>query len=129
MNRQTRLKASYQTIIENFSHPNINIYSSFISSRLAHTSKPYDLDDHIDYLDGTVHFDDTCQVCSLKQYFYKTSYLFLKDVLSIIGSPNSVYYKTDDKIKIHNLSLSSSVSQRARDKSDFYYNYVNYGLV
>lgn len=29
---------------------------------LAHATKPYDPDDHIDYLDATVHFDDTCQV-------------------------------------------------------------------
>ncbi|CAF4720285.1 unnamed protein product, partial [Rotaria magnacalcarata] len=58
---------------------------------LAHTPKPYDPDDHIDYLDATVHFDDTCQ-----------------DVLSVIGSPNSVYYKTDDKIKIHNSSPAIS---------------------
>ncbi|UJR31079.1 hypothetical protein I4U23_018588 [Adineta vaga] len=77
----------------------------------GHAPKTYDPDDHIDYLDATVHFDDTCQ-----------------DVLSVIGSPNSVYYKTDDKIKIHNPSPTSASSQRSQDKSDFYYNYVNFGM-
>ncbi|CAF4963672.1 unnamed protein product [Rotaria sp. Silwood1] len=77
----------------------------------AHAPKPYDPDDHIDYLDATVHFDDTCQ-----------------DILSVIGSPNNVYYKTDDKIKIHNPSPTISLSQRSQDKSDFYYNYVNFGM-
>jgi len=52
-----------------------------------------------------------------------------KDVLSVIGSPNTVYYKTDDKIKIHNPSPTSSSSQRSQDKSDFYYNYINFGMV
>lgn len=77
----------------------------------AHATKTYDPDDHIDYLDATVHFDDTCQ-----------------DVLSVIGSPNNVYYKTDDKIKIHNPSPTNSSNQRSQDKSDFYYNYVNFGM-
>ena len=48
---------------------------------------------------------------------------------TVIGSPNNVYYKTDDKIKIHNPSPTSSSSQRSQDKSDFYYNYVNFGMV
>jgi Uncharacterised protein family (UPF0183) len=47
----------------------------------------------------------------------------------VIGSPNSVYYKTDDKIKIHSPTPTASSSQRAQDKSDFYYNYVNFGMV
>ena len=47
----------------------------------------------------------------------------------MIGSPNSIYYKTDDKIKIHNPSPTSPSSQRSQDKSDFYYNYVNFGMV
>lgn len=47
----------------------------------------------------------------------------------MIGSPNSVYYKTDDKIKIHSPTPTASSSQRAQDKSDFYYNYVNFGMV
>jgi hypothetical protein len=40
-----------------------------LSFSLAHAPKTYDPDDHIDYLDATVHFDDTCQVCS-EQKFY-----------------------------------------------------------
>ncbi len=60
---------------------------------------------------------------------YVFSYYLFQDVLSVIGSPNSVYYKTDDKIKIHNPSPTSSSSQRSQDKSDFYYNYVNFGMV
>ena len=47
----------------------------------------------------------------------------------MIGSPNNVYYKTDDKIKIHNPSPTNSSNQRSQDKSDFYYNYVNFGMV
>jgi len=68
----------------------------------------------------------------VKYVLQEVSYLnvlFLQDVLSVIGSPNSVYYKTDDKIKIHNPSPTSSSSQRSQDKSDFYYNYVNFGMV
>lgn len=38
------------------------IDNRFESSYLAHATKAYDPDDHIDYLDATVHFDDTCQV-------------------------------------------------------------------
>lgn len=55
--------------------------------------------------------------------------IFAQDVLSVIGSPNSVYYKTDDKIKIHTPTPTASSSQRTQDKSDFYYNYVNFGMV
>ncbi len=39
---------------------NASFFSEFY---LAHAPKTYDPDDHIDYLDATVHFDDTCQVC------------------------------------------------------------------
>jgi len=68
-------------------------------------------------------------MCFWTNYFcYCCCYLF-KDVLSVIGSPNSVYYKTDDKIKIHSPSPTSSSSQRSQDKSDFYYNYINFGMV
>jgi hypothetical protein len=56
-------------------------------------------------------------------------FCFSKDVLSVIGSPNNVYYTTDDKIKILNPSPTNSSSQRSQDKSDFYYNYVNFGMV
>ena len=49
------------TIIEIFFRKKTNL-SFFLSSITAHTPKLYDPDDRIDYLDGTVHFDDTCQV-------------------------------------------------------------------
>jgi hypothetical protein len=96
---------------------------------VAHAPKAYDPDDHIDYLDAAVHVNDTCQVGStLMERTIHVDFLS-QDVLSVIGSPNSVYYKTDDKIKIHNPSPTSSSSQRSQDKSDFYYNYVNFGMV
>ncbi|CAF0917432.1 unnamed protein product [Didymodactylos carnosus] len=77
----------------------------------AHATKSYDADNHIDYLDAAVHFDDTCQ-----------------DVLSVIGSPNSVYYKTEDKIKIRNPASINSSSQRSQENSDYFFNYLNFGL-
>jgi hypothetical protein len=45
----------------NKTHPQHTIHF-----HIAHAPKTYDPDDHIDYLDATVHFDDTCQVCFLR---------------------------------------------------------------
>lgn len=106
----------------------LSMYSIFFSY-LAHATKTFDADDHIAGLDATVHFDDTCQVGICQSRRDRTRLLSLQDVLSVIGSPNSVYYKTDDKIKIHSPTPTASSSQRAQDKSDFYYNYVNFGMV
>lgn len=49
-----------------------------------------------------------------------------EDVLSALGAPSRVFYKAEDKMRIH------SPHAHKRDKtrrSDFFYNYFTLGLV
>uniref|UniRef100_A0A8C5P264 Uncharacterized protein n=1 Tax=Jaculus jaculus TaxID=51337 RepID=A0A8C5P264_JACJA len=56
----------------------------------------------------SVHFGDSCQ-----------------DVLSMLGSPHKVFYKSEDKMKIH----SPSPHKQAPSKcNDYFYNYFNLGV-
>lgn len=52
--------------------------TQWLIPHLAHTPKAYDPDDHIDYLDATVHFDDTCQV----RFWWNRLLGLLEDILT-----------------------------------------------
>lgn len=54
-----------------------------------------------------VLFGDTCQ-----------------DVVTALGAPSRVFYKSEDKMKIH----SPSAHKRAQRKSDFFFNYFTLGI-
>uniref|UniRef100_A0A0X3Q4Z6 UPF0183 protein CG7083 n=1 Tax=Schistocephalus solidus TaxID=70667 RepID=A0A0X3Q4Z6_SCHSO len=49
----------------------------------------------------------------------------VQDVLSALGSPSRIFYKTEDKMKIH---LPQSYRQIRQRHSDFFYNYFTLGL-
>lgn len=56
-----------------------------------------------------VLFGDTCQ-----------------DVAAALGAPSRVFYKAEDKMKIHSPSAHRRVTAR---RSDFFYNYFTLGIV
>eukprot|EP00096_Caligus_rogercresseyi_P006608 TRINITY_DN2321_c0_g1_i1.p1 TRINITY_DN2321_c0_g1~~TRINITY_DN2321_c0_g1_i1.p1 ORF type:complete len:430 (+),score=118.86 TRINITY_DN2321_c0_g1_i1:69-1358(+) len=49
----------------------------------------------------------------------------VQDVLSSLGSPAKVFYKSDDKMKIHSPNAHRKVSAQ---KSDYFYNYFTMGF-
>ncbi len=56
--------------------------------------------------------------------------IFNKDVLSLIGSPTSVYYKSEELSKLnHNESLLANALTQANNQFDYFYNYVSLGIV
>lgn len=55
-----------------------------------------------------VNFGDSCQ-----------------DVQSLIGSPSGMYFKNEDKMRIHSARGSKQLHQLA---SDYFFNYTNYGM-
>ena len=56
-----------------------------------------------------VLFGDTCQ-----------------DVAAALGAPSRVFYKAEDKMKIHSPNAHRRVTAR---RSDFFYNYFTLGIV
>lgn len=51
--------------------------------------------------------------------------ILLKDVLSALGSPSRVFYKTEDKMRIHLPQLHRLEQHR---QSDYFFNYFSLGL-
>lgn len=59
-------------------------------------------------LDRQVQFGDSCQ-----------------DVASLLGAPNKVFYKSEDKMKIHSPFAHKRAASR---RSDFFFNYFTLGI-
>lgn len=78
----------------------------FILSEGSGIAKMSELHKHI--AEGDVKFGQTCQ-----------------DVLSILGCPSKLFYKAEDKMKIHSPCAHKLVRSR---NSDYFYNYCTLGL-
>lgn len=50
-----------------------------------------------------------------------------QDVMSLLGSPSQVFYKSEDKMKIH--SPNAHLHVKTPRRSDFFFNYFSLGLV
>ena len=50
----------------------------------------------------------------------------VQDVMAAIGAPNRVFYKSEDKMKIHSPNAHRKASLL---KSDYFYNYFTFGMV
>ena len=50
----------------------------------------------------------------------------VQDVMSAVGAPNRIFYKSEDKMKIHSPNAHRKASQL---KSDYFYNYFTFGMV
>lgn len=74
--------------------------------------KAYQFDNR-EYLDVEVLFDDTCQ-----------------DVLSTIGTPSNVFFKSEELSKLYNNEnlLAQALSQSNNNQFDYFYNYTTLGL-
>jgi hypothetical protein len=51
--------------------------------------------------------------------------LFIKDIMSVLGAPNSVYYKSEELNKLGPNENSSLMA----NQNDYFYNYITLGLV
>ena len=51
-------------------------------------------------------------------------YFFYQDVISALGCPERVFYKSEDKMKIH----TPDAHRRVRASSDYFYNYFSMGV-
>lgn len=49
----------------------------------------------------------------------------IQDVCAVIGAPSRVFFKSEDKMKIHSPSAHKRVQNR---RSDFFFNYFTLGL-
>lgn len=54
------------------------------------------------------------------------AFRLLQDILTEIGSPNKIYYKMEDKMRIHSVGPHKLSPSR---HSDYFYNYFTLGLV
>lgn len=61
----------------------------------------------VEKVDAEIYFNDSCQ-----------------DVMSILGAPNSVYYKSEE---LNKLNTSENIST-ANQQNDYFYNYITLGL-
>ncbi|XP_022665823.1 UPF0183 protein C16orf70 homolog isoform X2 [Varroa destructor] len=52
----------------------------------------------------------------------------VSDVVSAVGSPSKVFFKEEDKMRIHSPSTDDSVDITSVERSDYFYNYVTLGL-
>ena len=50
----------------------------------------------------------------------------VQDVMSAVGAPNRIFYKSEDKMKIHS---PNAFRKAATHKSDYFYNYFTLGFV
>ena len=62
-------------------------------------------------------------------YFLQKTIKFgdgVQDVMSAVGAPNRIFYKSEDKMKIHSPNAHRKASLL---KSDYFYNYFTFGMV
>lgn len=52
--------------------------------------------------------------------------VLVQDVMSALGCPSKVFYKSEDKMKIHSPDAHKMVKSRC---SDYFYNYTTLGVV
>lgn len=50
-----------------------------------------------------------------------------QDVMSLLGTPSQVFYKSEDKMKIH--SPNAHLHVKTPRRSDYFFNYFSLGLV
>ena len=50
----------------------------------------------------------------------------MQDVMSAVGAPSRIFYKSEDKMKIHSPNAHRKASLL---KSDYFYNYFTFGMV
>lgn len=62
----------------------------------------------IQEMDAELKFNDSCQ-----------------DVMSVLGTPSSVYYKSEE---INKLALNDNIQSLSNQQNDFFYNYITLGL-
>ena len=64
---------------------------------------------HSDHMKGPIRFGDS-----------------VPDVMSAVGAPSRIFYKSEDKMKIHS---PNAHRKSASLKSDYFYNYFTMGMV
>ena len=69
-----------------------------------------------------IYLSYNCNVIFFKVWFSDTC----EDILSALGAPSRVFFKAEDKMRIH--SPHAHKRDKAR-RSDFFYNYFTLGLV
>jgi len=55
-----------------------------------------------------------------------TRALFFQDVVSSLGSPSKIFFKSEDKMKIHSPDANRMVKSRC---ADYFFNYTTLGVV
>ena len=70
----------------------------------------------------------TVKITKTKKYFVFIGLFNLKDVMSVIGTPSSVYYKSEELSKLNASENSLSLSNLSQ-QNDYFYNYITLGLV
>lgn len=64
------------------------------------------------------------RITMLKDLYFGIS---CQDVMSLLGSPSQVFYKSEDKMKIH--SPNAHLHVKTPRRSDYFFNYFSLGLV
>lgn len=75
------------------------------------------------YTESSVRTLDQKKQCFTKELYFGDT---CQDVTSSLGSPNCIFYKSEDKMKIH--SPNSHRSGSAVQRSDYFFNYFTLGI-
>lgn len=94
----------------------------------ASPSRPVDLDDLEDLGTGRAGLLGSEDDSEGPSFFVKDVYFgdSVQDVVSVIGAPARIFYKDEDKMKIHS---PNAHRKAAAQKSDYFYNYFTLGFV
>lgn len=74
------------------------------------------------YTEGSARALEPRKQCMTREIFFGDS---CQDVVSNLGSPNRVFFKSEDKMKIHSPSAHRRIQTK---RSDFFFNYFTLGL-
>lgn len=74
------------------------------------------------FTEGSVRSLEPRKQCFTRDVLFGDS---CQDVCTNLGAPSSVFYKSEDKMKIHSPSAHKRVQNR---RSDFFFNYFTLGL-
>ncbi|KAG5682430.1 hypothetical protein PVAND_011783 [Polypedilum vanderplanki] len=73
------------------------------------------------FTEGSVRNLESCKQCFTRDILFGDN---VQDIASSLGAPSRVFFKSEDKMKIH----SPSAHKRVQRKSDFFYNYFTLGI-
>ena len=90
---------------------------------LKHNCQVLTIQTNIAFLGGNIRRVESSKVQFEKEIFLGQS---VQDIASALGAPSKVFYKSEDKMRIHSPNAHRSATD---SKSDYFFNYFTLGIV